>query len=71
MARLSEMGLICDKCGNEQEVPYCCGRQMERDNHVFFCPICHKELEYPVCCGTEMTMQKKVLDIKKEIFGSL
>jgi hypothetical protein len=69
MARLKEEEFYCSKCKTSLKLPYCCGKTMERDDFVFFCTICGKESTFPMCCDEQMTIRKKVLDIRKEIFG--
>ena len=70
MPRLSEQELNCPICGKTKQIPFCCGRNMEKDEVLFFCPICDREISTPRCCDKDMEVRTKVLDIKKEIFRS-
>jgi hypothetical protein len=69
MPRVSEQELFCSTCGKTKRLPFCCGKTMQIDKHLFFCETCGKETQFPVCCNESMVIRKKVLDLKKQIFG--
>lgn len=71
MARVHEEELVCPVCSKIKRMPFCCGTVMERDKGEFFCHTCGKVTSMPQCCGQAMNVRKKVLDIKKELFGRM
>lgn len=49
--------LICNKCGNEQDVPICCDKSMIIKDGYLLCCCNDKGCSYkaiPKCCGETM-----------------
>lgn len=71
MAKVVEQELYCTVCGATKDIPLCCGKEMELDGIILFCSTCGREIKVPRHCGKEMLIRNKVIDLKKEIFGTL
>ncbi|MBN1525049.1 MAG: hypothetical protein JW904_11230 [Spirochaetales bacterium] len=69
MACFREQVLFCEHCKREENLPVCCGKEMEFDGTSFFCDICGREIKkIPQCCSATMQVRSSLRNIKQDIF---
>ncbi len=51
---MADVGMVCEVCGTEIEVPLCCNEPMAYKDGVMVCSLCGADEEVQICCGKKM-----------------
>lgn len=54
MVQNKHSNLVCNICGTDIEVPFCCSKDMKIEENTLICTLCGSKEDIPICCGKKM-----------------